>query len=283
MSAVILGLAAALFWGSADVLSRYTGRALGADGALMAMMAAGVGGMSLWVLVSGQPWPGLPGPWTLAAAGLAAVNMLMFYEAMRRGPVSLVSPAVSAYPAWAVLLNVALGVVPSPGIFAAMAVTIGGVLIVARFAAAEPDPDEAPDRRATFALAMAASLMFAVTLLLSQRAIAADGLVTVVWWGRLVGMATMVPLVLARPRPAAASPRNWGVALLQGGLDTTGLVFLFAAGSELDGALASVASSAFGVVTVLFARLLYRERITALQGVGILAVTAGVVTLAALS
>ncbi len=95
MISVMLGLLTALFWGGADVLSRHTSRALGAHGALIGMMAAGTVGLSLWVVVSGQPWPGLPSWWTAAAASLAAGNMLLFYEAMRRGPVSLVSPAVS--------------------------------------------------------------------------------------------------------------------------------------------------------------------------------------------
>ena len=120
MTSVILGLLTALCWGWADVLARFTGRALGAQGSLFGMMLAGTAGLSLWIVVDGQAWPGLPSWWTIATALLAMTAMLLFYEAMRRGPVSLASPAVGAYPAWAVLISMAFGVVPPPAALAAM-------------------------------------------------------------------------------------------------------------------------------------------------------------------
>jgi drug/metabolite transporter (DMT)-like permease len=282
MTPVIFGLLTALCWGSADVLARFTGRALGAQGALFAMMLAGSAGLTLWIAVGGQPWPGIPSWWTLGAAVLAATSMLLFYEAMRRGPVSLVSPAVGAYPAWAVLISMALGVRPPVPALAAMALTMGGVFLVARLAVPEPDPAEAPGRGLTLTLALIASVMFGFTLLAGQQAIVIDGETHVLWWGRSTAALLMAALLILGPRMPRPDLKSGLLAVLQGGLDTLGLVFLFAAGRGVEGAMAAVSSSAFGVVTVLLARLLYKERLSVGQAGGILCVVAGVMGLAAL-
>ena len=282
MMSVLLGLLPALCWGGADVFARYTSRALSAQGALLGMTAASLCGLSLWSLFAHGALPGWPSWWTIGSATLAAASMLLFYEAMRRGPVSLVSPAVGAYPAWSVLISMAFGVRPTITALAAMAVTLAGVLMVARFAAPEPDPEEAPNRRLTFLLAMLASLMFGGLVLLGQQAVLHDGPLPVLWWGRATTALLLSLLLLVGPRPGRLPLRPLLTAGFQGSLDTLGLLFLFSAGAGVEGSLATVASSSFGVVTVLFARLLYKERIATGQGFGILTVCAGVVTLAAL-
>jgi drug/metabolite transporter (DMT)-like permease len=280
MSPIAYGLLTALCWGVADVLARSTGRALGAQGALFGMMATGSLGLAVWTWLGGPPWPGLPSWWTIATALLAAVNMLLFYEAMRRGPVSLVSPAAGAYPAWALLISLGLGVRPPGWALAAMAATIGGVLLVALFAAAQPDPEEAKNRRLTLAIAVFAGMMFGVTLLVGQQAALRDGAIPMLWWGRTTAALMMGALLLLGPKMPRPTLRAAGLTALQGICDTSGLVFLFAAGPGLAGTLATVTSSAFGVVTILLARLLYGERISPGQGVGILLVSGGVTLLA---
>jgi drug/metabolite transporter (DMT)-like permease len=284
MTSIFLGLLTALCWGWADVLARFTGRALGAQGSLFGMMLAGTLGLTLWMALGGEAWPGIPSWWTIGTAMLAAAAMLLFYEALRRGPVSLVSPAASAYPAWAVLISMALGVVPPLGALAAMTVTMIGVLLVARYAAAEPGTANTPARRqVTFILAMIASVLFSVLLLTGQQAILIDGELHVLWWGRASAALLMAGVLVFSPRPPDLTWRTGGLAVLQGLLDTAGLAFLFAAGRGLDGTMAAVASSAFGVVTVLLARLLYKERLTPGQALGIAAVFVGVAGLSALA
>ncbi len=280
MLAVLLGSLAAFSWGSADVLARTTSRALGAQGALLFMMLTGLLGLSLWLGFGEARWPGWPGGWTLLSAILAALAMLLFYEAMKRGPVSMVSPVVGAYPAWIVAYNLLGGMPATPALLTAMGVTMAGVVLVARTAPAEPDPEENPHRAATLALAFLSSLVFAVSLQTGQLAVAADGEAPVLWWSRLLGVGVMVVVLLLRRQPMRVTPSALGWTMLQGVLDSSGLVFVYAAGRGLDGALATVASSAFGVVTVLEARLLYRERIVPAQGLGILAVSSGVAALA---
>lgn len=276
MTAVLLGLLAALGWGIADVLARHTGRALGAQGALLTMSLAGMTGLGLWLMLAEGRLPAWPSHWTLISAGLAALAMLMFYEAMRRGPVSLVSPLVGAYPAWMVLINLALGLRPGWTVLAAMAVTMGGVVLVAHFAAPEPGIAQPPRRRPTVLLALVSSVIFSVTLAVGQQAVLVDGEISVLFWGRVVAVLTMATVVILGPKPPRPSAGVLSLAALQGVLDAGGLFALYAAGRGLDGTLATVASSAFGVVTIVLARIFFRERISAPQGLGIAAVTVGV-------
>ena len=280
MTAVLLGILAALSWGTADVLARHTGRALGAQGALLAMSLAGMTGLGLWMTLAEGHLPVPPSHWTLISAALAALAMLMFYEAMRRGPVSLVSPLVGAYPAWMVLINLALGLRPTLTVLAAMTVTMGGVILVARFAAPEPGVANPPDRRWTLTLALVSSVIFSVTLAVGQQAVLVDGESNVLFWGRVVAALTMLVVVILGPKPTRVQAGVLSLAALQGVLDAGGLFALYAAGRGLDGTLATVASSAFGVVTIVLARIFFRERISAGQGVGIAAVTLGVSALA---
>jgi drug/metabolite transporter (DMT)-like permease len=247
------------------------------------MMLAGLTGLGLWITLVEHRLPGWPSGWTLASASLAAFAMLTFYEAMRRGPVSLVSPLVGAYPAWMVLINLALGLRPGLLVLIAMAVTMAGMALVAHYAATEPDPEEAPNRTWTMLLALLSSIIFAVALSTGQQAVLADGETSVLWWGRAVGALAMVVVVLMGPRPPRFGLPVVSLAGLQGVLDASGLCALYAAGRGLDGALATVASSAFGVVTVVLARIFYRERISTGQGLGIAAVSVGVIALAKLA
>ena len=63
-------------------------------------------------------------------------------------------------------------------------------------------------------------------------------------------------------------------------LDVAALIAVTTAGSLPDPAIATVASSGFGAVSVILARLFLRERISLLQLLGIVLIFGGVVVLA---
>jgi drug/metabolite transporter (DMT)-like permease len=67
-----------------------------------------------------------------------------------------------------------------------------------------------------------------------------------------------------------------------GGLDVTALLLIVTAGNLPDATLATVASSGFGAVAVILARLFLKEPISLIQLIGIAFVFGGVVILAAL-
>ena len=285
MLAVVMGLCAAFAWGIADILTRFTGRMLGSQGSLLAAMSTSLAAVSLWLVLAEErgPWP-ISG-YTLLSCSLAALATLLLYEAMRRGPLSLASPAVSSYPAWAALFSwLLLDVVPSGWGWGAIAMTMAGVFLLAH---ATPDPeqhDSPAHDRLTLPLALMAGLLYGAAVTLSQNfALPQDGMIRLLWWGRVLGIGLALPLLLWGPRPPRPSWRGVGLAGLQGGLDAAGLVAVVLAGQGMDGTIALVVSSSFTVVTVGLARIVFREKITPGQGLGILLVCSGIAILGIVS
>ena len=109
-----MGAGAAGSWGVGDFTARFLGRAIGVPQGLFGMMLVGSLAVGLYIVVSGETlvWE-LSGLWLLALNGVATMlATLMLFEALTRGPVSLGSPMVSSYPAFAVPITVVFGARP---------------------------------------------------------------------------------------------------------------------------------------------------------------------------
>lgn len=284
MTAILLGLLAALAWGSADFAARFTGRAQGAVAAVLGVMAAGTAATTLALVAADIPFPTTPSPWGLAYGLFAAAGTWCLYEALRRGPVAVVMPLAGAYPAWALgIMVVFQGLRPSAAAWAAMAVVMAGVWLVARSAGPEDDaPTAAADPRA-MPLALAAGLGFALALVAGPPAAALHGDLPALWQARLTGALAMLPLALAsrRGRPAPA-PRWLALVALQGGLDTLALLALLRAGEGANAAAATVVGSTFGIVAIVLARLVLKEPVSPPQWAGIALTFGGVAALSGL-
>lgn len=284
MPPILFGLLSALCWGTSDFVARYAGRALGSLPALTGATAAGLLAMAAWLTATGRPLPPLAALdiWLLLGGLCLAASLALFYEALRRGPLALVVPLTGSYPAWALLIAVAAqGVRPSFAAWASMLIIMAGVALVARFA--HPDGAALADggrRRATMTAALVAGVLFGVAVALVQQSFrGGSDPVTVTWHLRVVALVALLPVLATLGLPRRLSPGWAAVMLGQGTLDTLGYLALFAAGPDLAGAEATVASSAFGVVTVLLALLLLRERPSPPQWSGMGLVFGGVLVL----
>ena len=131
--AALMGVGAAASWGVSDFTARFVGRAVGVPQALLGIMVIGGLVVGVYVVADGTAlhWE-LSGLWLLALNGVATlVATLMLFDALTRGPVSLGSPMVASYPAFAVPMTVAFGARPEIVHWIAMAATLGGVWLVA--------------------------------------------------------------------------------------------------------------------------------------------------------
>lgn len=280
MTPVLLGLLVAISWGVADFTARFSSRAIGPPSALLWMMAAGLAAMAGGWLAAGRGLPPLMAvtAWDGAHAVLVVVSMLLFYEALRRGPLSVAAPLTGAYPAWALLIGVGLlGIRPTLPAWAGMAVVMFGVWTVA---GQRERKESLADGRATVAMALASGFVFALAILAGQRATAIHGESVALWYARLIGCALLLLILL--PRSRLRLPRGrWGpIIMAQGLLDAAGYVLLYAAGSGSEGAVTTVISAGFGAVTVLLARTMLREGIALRQWGGIAMIIGGAAVLA---
>jgi drug/metabolite transporter (DMT)-like permease len=284
MNSALLGVAAALAWGTHDFLARFPSRAIGPVNALLVVTLAGLLVLSVWMLLAGAPirivWPWL---WLVAATGIfSALATLWLFAALSLGPFSIVMPIAGSYPAFAMLFAIIGGTRPSVVEWLAIAAVMIGVAAVSRSSTEPQATDELqPGKvKAVIGFALLASFGFAASLTGGQLAAPIFGEVQTVWLARIFGLLTVGALYLRRSVSFQA-PASWLPLLgLMGALDVGAFMAVVTASMLPNPAIATVASSAFGVVTVVLARLILKERIGRLQLAGIVLVFLGVAVLA---
>jgi drug/metabolite transporter (DMT)-like permease len=105
---LLLGLAAALCWGSTDVAAAFSGRRLGSLRVAALVQLSSLAAVLVLCVVRSSGLPAKPED-TLAAlinGVVAAGAYIAFFTALRIGPVSVVSPVVAAYGGLTVVLAV---------------------------------------------------------------------------------------------------------------------------------------------------------------------------------
>jgi drug/metabolite transporter (DMT)-like permease len=288
MNAALWGCLTALGWGMGDFVARYTGSALGPAVALTAMLTASALGLTLLVPLVGHqfvfPSSGLI---YLVASGLGvSVATLLLYWGLARGPVSIVAPIVGSFPAFNLALAVIQGERPSGLEWLLMAGVMSGVVIVARAGSAFEGEGRLSRAalRGTIAAALTSSVLFALTVAALEAAAPYYGELQAVALGRWIGaaLALVIVLVLHRGSPPAIPLRWWPLLLLQGSLDGGAYVALAIGTQSEGGVITTVVGSGFSAVTVILARVVLREPMTAAQWGGVGLIVSGVAVLSGL-
>jgi drug/metabolite transporter (DMT)-like permease len=285
LSPGLWGSFTALGWGASDFIARFTGRAAGHQSALFGMLLTGSIALTLIVFIGGIPLTWAPGGlWLLGASGLCIMlATLWLYRGLAAGPISIVSPIVGAYPALVVLLAVIFGARPSPLQWGAMALTMAGVVVVARSAGAfeEIGKRSRAELRVTVIVSLLSAVGFALGVYTAQQAVPIYGNLQTLWVSRVVSLCCLILVFLKqRARPVIPGPW-WPLIALQGMIDTSGYLFLYEGSYGEDAEIAAVTASAFGAVTTILARIFLKERMPMVQWAGIGCIFAGVAVLSA--
>ena len=281
MLALGFGLTAALLWAVHDLLTRK----LSQGAALLPMIAVVLGSGCLALLAPamiGGDWAAMTaGAWGAAmASGIAiAVAIGGLYKAFSLAPVRLVSPVIGAYPLVTLIIAAAQGRAITPGDWLAVGLIVVGIAIVAT-----ATRDDAPDTYAARpAVAIAWSVLsacgFAATFALAQAATRMGSDLPVILVGRGVALAAILALIGWGRGSFAPARHHVGVLALMGVLDAVALGLVTASGALPKAEYASVSSSLFGVLTVLLASWVLKERAKPVQWIGIATVFFGIAIL----
>ena len=265
MNAITLGLVAAVCWGFHDIAIRYLSRTVPLLGALLMVLLAGLTFQSL-ILVSNGDFrvPQGPALWLSIGSGAAfLVASLGLYFAFERGPVRLVSPIIGAYPIASIAFAAMTGATVTPGQIAAVLLIVGGVGLVATLADTSDTP--VPAKGPTIVLSVISAIGFATTFKLGQMASALDGEMQSTFAARITAIALLLTLVLVRKSPISVGRRAIVPLIVMGLLDGVALLAVLSAGSLANPQFAAVASSMFGLFTIVLAWALLKERMTAPQ------------------
>jgi drug/metabolite transporter (DMT)-like permease len=281
MLALGLGLTAALIWAVHDLLARKVSQGAALLPIIATVLAAGSVVLLPIALVWGD-WGAMTGRAVVisVAYGLAyALAGGALYKAFSLAPARLVSPVIGAYPMLSLGIAVAQGRTVTGGEWLAVLAIVAGITIVAL--STRDDSTEGYAAPAAVALAWSAfsAVGFAATFALGQEATRQGAELPVMLIGRLVALASVVALALGqRGRMRPARGQGWLLAMM-GVFDAVALGLVTASGALPKAEYASIAASLFGVLTVVLAAWVLKERTRPVQWLGIAAVFSGIAAL----
>lgn len=268
MSALGLGLLAALCWGVHDITIRYLSRSVPLLGALLAVLLTGLVFQGVALAVSGEAPPVSGRPlWLSLGSGAAflAANIGLYF-AFERGPVRLVAPLIGAYPILSLGFAVAGGAEVGAMQIAAILAVIAGTGLVAVLS--DRSDSETPPIGRTALYSLLSCCGFATAFELGQMAAEQAGESATTMTARLAATVLLIALLLA------LRPRIWpGVRALpplaiMGVLDGVALLSVISAARLPSPEYAAVAASMFGLLTILLAWAFLKERMTPAQWLG---------------
>jgi drug/metabolite transporter (DMT)-like permease len=306
VTAILGGLIAAVLWAAATLASSRSSRMLGSRVVLAWVMLIGViVGIPLAFVDApvDPPEPGTLG--LLLLAGVCYVAGLgLTYAALQIGKVSIVAPIVATEGAVAAVIAVSLGDPVGLGAGIILAVIAVGVVmssiersgtdvpagdtdLVADALDGPPSPSAlshtppiAPgDTRRSTLLAVGAALIFGVGLVASGTAAALVPVAWVALSARLFGVLLITLPLLFRGRlrlTRAALP----LVVISGVGEIVGSM-ASAWGARESIAIVAVLGSQFAAIAAVVAFLLFGERLSRVQVIGVVLVVAGVTALAA--
>ena len=285
---ILLGLASALCWGSADLLARFATRSIGTFRTMLYMQITGLllmTGALYWLgawghLADGSGWR--PWMWGVAAGALNTSSTLALYRSFEIGKMSIVAPISAGYPALTAVLAASTGERLTAERIAGIFLIIVGVLVVARGEQA-PDDAEAVARSEKKHLGVGWALMsglgFGVMFwLLGIRVVPLLGSGPSVWLIRLTSVVITAGVMLVVRRPMALPGEGAGRWIVGVGLlDTSAYVLNNFGMLREQVSVVSVLASLYGAVTVGLAATVLGEKISRRQWTGIVGIFVGIV------
>jgi len=279
---VLLGLAAAVLYGSGDFLGGMATRRAHVLTVLTLVETAGViVALAAAVMVPGPA--SLPGlAWGVSAGLVGGLGLIIFYSGLAAGPMSVVAP-VSGLVSTVLPVAVALagGERPGVGVYAGALLCL--VAIVLASSASDTGPARRPGRLGrAIAYGTASGVSFGLFFLLIRNA-GQSGAVWPVAAGR-IGELAAVLAAAAVLRPGLLRGVGGGIPLAAAGagvIDVVANICYVAATRTGMFGLAVVLASLYPGVTVLLARVVLGERLRWLQRVGLGLAAIGIVLVAA--
>jgi drug/metabolite transporter (DMT)-like permease len=278
---VVLGLSAATCIGFSNIVAGITARRLTPLTVGFWAQATGAAWCGLLLLILRPPLVPEQIPAGLIAGLAGGAGMLLFYQSMAAGAISLVAPITACAVVFPVVYAIASGETPTLPVAAGLIAIISGILL----ASLRPTPvrGDPPDTRIStdgraVVFAIAAAVAFGVFFILIDLAPPAGG------WGalwtagavRCSGFGVQVALALLGPRRVAWPGHYAPAVALSGTLDLTSLI-LISFGSMTDSyGIVTALVGLYPVVAALLGVIILGERLSRVQATGATLAMAGI-------
>ena len=276
MNALGLGLIAAVCWGFHDICVRFLSRDTPISACIFVVLLTGlVFHLGLMTFADGFAPVASQAMWLAVMAGFAfVVATFGLYYAFERGPVRLVAPLIASYPILSVAWSVISGATVTPLQLASVLAIVAGVGVVA--ALSDPTEESSAPRGPTILYSLISSVGFAATFALGQAAAEIGGDIPTTLVTRAIALALVIGIIAVLSMPFWPGKRAVGLLILMGCADGIALYSVLSAGNLANAHYAAVASSMFGLLTILLAWILLKERMSMGQWLGCVLAFCGV-------
>jgi drug/metabolite transporter (DMT)-like permease len=288
---IMLGLVAAVLYGTGDFLG---GQATRQAGALVVLALAETAGVIVALPAAAAMSPGtvsLAGlAWGISAGLIGGAGLILFYKALAAGPMSVAAP-ISALVATVLPVAIALaeGERPGPGVYVGAALCLAAIVLTsfggqtgsAHRSSAAPPRAAGPGRALRYA--SAAGVSFGLYFLLIRNS-GQSGELWAVAAGRIGELAAVLIVAAAlrrSPLPRGVSGRLLLAAAGAGAIDVVATISYVAATRTGLFGLAVVLASLYPGITVLLARVMLGERLRWTQRTGLGLAAIGIILVAA--
>ncbi|CAN7458879.1 EamA family transporter [Knoellia sp. LjRoot47] len=268
----LLALASSAVWGTSDFFGGLVAKRLPAIAVVGVTQGLALVLLSCVLLVrlalGHPPEFGAWLAWAMLAGLAGATGLVAFYTALASGTMGVVAPVASMGVVVPVVLGVATGETPSSWVWVGILVAVIGIVL-----ASGPELSGAVSPRPVL-LAGIAAVSFGTALFSLDRA-ARESLLMALWGMRATSV-TMFVVVALVPRSVGGTRRaDLPQLALIGSADLLANALYATASSRGQVSIAAVLGSLYPVATILLARLVLRERLRAIQQVGVLCALAG--------
>ena len=280
---VLLGILSAFSFGIGDFLARFSSQEVGFKNSLFWMLIVGA---IFYIILFSIFGSGLnPNSIGLSNSFLSGIlimfGLLFLYRGLQMGPVSIVAPIAAINPLFVFLIRYALGSEPTLLQWMATIVVISGAILVSVSADSHQESLGLNKKqiKESVVISFMASVTLALGLIFSQEATnTLEPLETVIYI-RFFSLLGIASILLFSKSKIFITKKAMPILFFQGILETTGYFCLVSAYAFDKVSIAVVISSGFGLVTVVLARLILKEKISKIQGSGIFLTFLGVIGL----
>jgi drug/metabolite transporter (DMT)-like permease len=271
VTAVALALAASVCWGAGDFLGGLASRRASVLAVLALSLTTGLACVTIVVLASGDPAPGLgPVAAAIGAGAAGALGIACLYRGMAIGAMGVVAPISGVAAVVPFAVGLAQGERPSGVQLAGVAAALLGIALVSR------EPGAAGGERAAgVGLALAAAVGFGLYFSLTDYAADSAGAPWTVFVSRATATALAVIGVLVAGSAFRVPRQLLPMVVAVGIFDVAANVLFGLATTRGLVSVVAVLASLYPVVTVVLARLVLGERASALQRAGAVAAVGG--------
>lgn len=275
--ASLLALSGAVLWGVGDFLGGFASRRLAVLAVLAISQAVGLAGVALWVWIASDPFPGLSEILPAAAAGVAGlIGLGALYRGLAVGAMGIVAPISAASPVVPLVVDAGRGLTPTVLQLLGIVLVLVGIVTLSR----EPSGVETRRIAAGAGLAVVAALGFGAFIVGLDA-----GSDESAPWAVVAARSASVAIALAAAALTSTSlrpPVRFIPALLAvGAFDTGANVCVAFATTKGSAGIVAVLSALYPIVTVVLARLVLAERLSAARRIGGVTALAGAALVAA--